>query len=753
MVDFAGGLCCPVVTDVEGKSSLAKAGEFVGDIASYIEQDSDGLHVIRFLVDGIHCGGCIQTIEKALGEIDGVVDARVNLSTSRLVVRWEQDKVPATLFVSKLAGLGYRAVPYNAEQLEKGRDSREKSLLRAMAVAGFAAANIMLLSVAVWAGNVSDMGPYTRTFLHWVSALIAIPAVLYAGRPFFNSAMAVLKQGRTNMDVPISLAVLLATGMSLSETMRGAEHAYFDSAITLLFFLLIGRYLDTRARSKAQATAEQLISLNAVAVTVQNEDGSVTVVPPATVRADQKVLVAVGEKVGIDGTVISGKSDIDTSVISGETVPQVVGPGDKVFAGMLNVSGPLTLRVDAVGESTLLAEICRLMEHAEQRKARYVGFADKVARAYAPVVHTLAALTFAGWLIWGSIGWQESLMVAVAVLIITCPCALGLAVPVVQVVASGRLLRNGTLLKSGSALERLSQVDTIVFDKTGTLTIGRPSLRRHTGDYCDDDLDLAAAAAQHSKHPLAQALSSAAIGRDTVAHDLDVQEIAGCGLTWEMPDGTYKLGARRWIGIEEDQSAGPELWLGYPGGRTVCFRFDDQIRPDAKPVIEWLQDKNIDVLLLSGDRKATVENTARDCGIATWQAECSPADKANTLETLARDGKHVMMVGDGINDAPALASAFVSMSPTTAADISQNAADIVFQGSRLQPVIDAMKIAVSSERLVKQNFGLAFAYNIVTIPLAMMGFVTPLLAALAMSSSSLVVISNALRLNWTGKRG
>lgn len=752
MVDFAGGACCPVVTDVEGKSSLARAGEFSGDISTYVEKGADGDHIVRFLVDGIHCGGCIKTIEDALNSIDGVVEARVNLSTSRLFVRWSNEAISANEFISKLATLGYRAVPYSAKQLEKGRDEREKALLRAMAVAGFAAANVMLLSVAVWAGHVSDMGPHTRTFLHWVSALISIPAVLYAGRPFFNSALAVLKQGRTNMDVPISLAVLLATGMSLSETMRGAEHAYFDSAVTLLFFLLIGRYLDTRARSKAQATAEQLVSLNAVAVTVVNDDGSMSVLPPSDVRAGQKVFVAAGEKIGIDGTVLSGRSDVDTSVISGETVPQSVAAGDKVFAGMLNVNGPLTLCVDAVGESTLLAEICRLMENAEQRKARYVGLADKVARAYAPVVHTLAGLTFGAWLLWGSIGWQDSLMVAIAVLIITCPCALGLAVPVVQVVASGRLLRDGTLLKSGSALERLAQVDTVVFDKTGTLTIGRPALKEVGQNFTREDFATAAAMARHSKHPLAQALVASFGEGLSVMHAADVQEVPGCGLTREVAEGTFRLGSRRWVGVAEDQDAGPELWLQYPDGRVVGFKFDDCMRTDAKSVVKYLKGKGLEVMLLSGDRQATVASIASECGISDWRAECSPADKAQTLEQMGKEGRRVMMVGDGINDAPALASAFVSMSPTSAADISQNAADIVFQGDRLSPVIDSLQVALRSERLVKQNFGLAFAYNIVTIPLAMAGFVTPLIASVAMSSSSLVVIGNALRLNWGGKQ-
>ena len=439
--------------------------------------------------------------------------------------------------------LGYRLVPFDPEKLDAAEAVRERELLRALGVAGFSAANVMLMSVAIWAGHSQGMGPATRDLLHWVSALIAMPAILYAAKPFFRSAWSALKSRRTNMDVPISIGVTLATGMSLAETIRGAEHAYFDSAITLLFFLLIGRYLDMRARGRARSAAEHLLSLNASAVTVLDEDGGSRVVRPEQVAVGMAVLVAAGERIPVDGRVADGVSDIDTGLISGESVPGAARPGDKVFAGTLNLTAPLRLDVTAVGEGTLLAEIVRLMEMAEQGRARYVALADRVSRAYAPVVHLTALATFLGWVFIAGTAWQPALLNAIAVLIITCPCALALAVPVVQVIASGRLMRQGILLKSATALERLTEIDTVVFDKTGTLTEGRPEL--HAGGLSDSDLRLAASLAASSRHPLARALCRAVPG---VAVAAGVREIPGSGLALDGPDGEIRLGSRRFTG-------------------------------------------------------------------------------------------------------------------------------------------------------------------------------------------------------------
>jgi Cu2+-exporting ATPase len=716
------------------------------DVAPYARKAEDGRAELHLMVEGAHCGACVQRIERRLAKFPEIDHGRLNLTTKRLTVRWRGDTARARTFADAVERLGFKVVPFDPDRQAAGEHREERELLWALAVAGFAAGNVMLLSVSVWAGHFQGMGEATRTLLHWFSALIALPAILYSGRPFFRSAGRALKAGQLNMEVPISLAVTLAAGMSLFETIRGGDHAYFDSAIMLLFFLLVGRFLDRRARGKARSAASRLLALRADAVTVVDDDGRQQVLPPDRVRPGMRVLVAAGERVAVDGQIESGRSDVDTGLITGESVPGAVGPGDTVFAGTVNQTAPLRLAVTAVGENTLLAEIVRLMELAEQRQARYVALADRVARAYAPTVHLAALGTFLGWLFLSGIAWQTAMMYAIAVLIVTCPCALGLAVPAVQVIASGRLMRGGILLKSATALERLRQVDAVVFDKTGTLTRGRPELMVAEADPAA--LKEAAALAGASRHPLARALRRAA--PDVPAAD-GVREVPGQGLALDTPGGEVRLGSRAWCGVPEDEDSadqiGPEMWLARPGHGPVRFAFADPLREDAADVVAALKARGLWVGLLSGDRAPAVRDAALRLGIDNWQAGCKPADKTDRLEALAAEGRSVLMVGDGLNDAPALAAAHVSMSPSSAIDISQTAADAVFQGGRLAPVIETMDLARRADGLVKQNFALAFGYNVVTVPLAVAGFVTPLIAALAMSASSIVVVSNALRLS------
>lgn len=744
--DFAGGTCCTTLIPT-GSAAQAFEREREQAAYAYVRHGEGADNELFLLVDGIHCGSCIQKIERTLNSLTGVVRARVNMSTGRVVVGWNGDELDPSRIVAAIDAIGYRAVPFDPEKLTKGTSERERQLLKAMAVAGFAAANVMLLSVSVWAGAFQDMGPYTRSLMLWVSALIALPAIAYSGRPFFQSALGALKAGRTNMDVPVSLAVILAAGMSLSETMRGAEHAYFDSAVSLLFFLLIGRYLDSRARGRARAVAENLMSLNAKAVLVEFMDGQTKVIAPEHVQAGMIARVAPGERIPVDGEIVDGRSDVDTSLITGESIPETVGPGKTVYAGTLNLSGALRLRIKAVGEGTLLADIARLMENAEQRKARHVALADRIARWYAPVVHILAASTFLGWWLFAGLGWQDSLLIAIAVLVITCPCAIGLAVPVVQVVASGLLMRRGVLLKSGSALERVAEVDTVVFDKTGTLTLGRPKLDCENPIWNERDRLFAASLAANSLHPLSRALVASVSG--PVEARSGVREIPGCGLEWEGPDGLWRLGSSSWLNQEadrDDKGIGSELWFVRPGKQAVRFMFHDTLREDAADVVAYLKSKGLRVCLISGDREGSVRDAARQAGIEEWSYGNTPEQKVARLDEMEAEGRRVLMIGDGMNDAPALAKAHVSLSPTTAADISQNAADIVFQGVKLSPVILCMDMSRTTRLLVRENFLLAFMYNIFTVPLAIAGFVTPLIAAIAMSSSSLIVIGNALRL-------
>jgi P-type Cu2+ transporter len=756
VLESMGGDCCDIGAAAIMASTASAERQpqdltTIADPAAFVRETADGHHSLSLFVDNLQCAACIRTIENGLRTLPGVTEARVNMSTRRVAVEWLGEKTTGQEIARTVASLGYPLAPFNPAQVQKSKASEQRRLLASLAVAGFAAGNVMLLSVSVWSGLVTDMGPATRDMFHWVSALIALPAVAFAGQPFFRSAFSVLKAGRMNMDVPISLAVILASAMSLHQTFLGREHTYFDAAIGLVFFLLIGRYLDFQSRAKARETAEHLVGLSAVAATVIDENGQRRAIPASDVTAGLIVFVAVGDRVPVDGEIIDGRSDVDTSLVTGETLPRDVAPGCGVYAGTLNLTAPLTIRATADGEHTLLAEIVRLIEHAEQGRARFVRIADRAARIYAPAVHILALATFLGWWLIGAAPLEVSVLHAVAVLIITCPCALGLAVPAAQVIASGVLFRRGILVKSGDAFERLAEVDTVVFDKTGTLTTGDLELA-NAADISPEHLSIATKLAEHSNHPLSRALVRS--GQVSESTALEVSEFPGRGLQGTVGGNTVRLGSQAWCDAHtacrdmdgENMDAGPELWLKIDDGEPICFQFVDQSRADAGTVIQGLNTLGLQVMLLSGDRSIVAGKMAEKLGIENWQGECLPTDKIRVLEKLHQEGRKVVMVGDGLNDAPALAAGHASISPATAADVAQTAADFIFQGDKLKPVLTAIRVARRTHALVKQNIAIAVGYNIFAVPIAVLGFASPLVAAVAMSSSSLLVTLNALRL-------
>jgi Cu2+-exporting ATPase len=593
----------------------------------------------------------------------------------------------------------------------------------------------------VWAGNASDITPETRDFFHWASALIALPAAAYAGRPFFTSAWRALRSRALNMDVPISLGVILALGMSLVETAQHARDAYFDSAVMLLFFLLIGRALDHAMRRKTRAVAGNLAALKAETAH-RFAGGELVSVPIAALRAGDRVLVKPGERVPADGSVLGGASEIDESLITGETARRKVAAGATVYAGSLNYSGTLTMRVTAADRATLLDEIERLLEQAASAKSRAMRLADRAARFYAPMVHLTAAATFAGWWLAGA-SLHDAVVTAIAVLIITCPCALALAIPAVQVVASGALFRAGVILNAGDAIERLGEADTVVFDKTGTLTLPEP--RVVNADAVDPELlQMAARLALSSRHPLAQALA-----RESASHipyDI-VTEEPGQGVRAILGGTEARLGSAAFCGVAPVAAGKPgasQIYLVY-GSRAATIAISQKLRPDAVEVVEALRKRGLTLHILSGDRADAVRPVAAALGIAKWLADVKPAEKIAFIDALKRQGHRVLMVGDGLNDAPALAAAQVSLSPIAAADVTQAQADAVFLGERLKPVLDVVTIARRARGLMKQNLWFAAIYNMIAVPIAIFGWITPLIAALAMSGSSMMVTLNALR--------
>ena len=722
------------------------------DWSSFARRGPDGLLGIDLAVEGIHCAACMGTIERGLAGLPDIAGVRVNLTQRRVRVAWRGGDAAAAAcdgdaVVDALARLGYRAHPFDPGRADIADGAEMRMLMKCLAVAGFAAMNVMLLSVSVWSGNVTDITPETRDLFHWVSAAIALPAAAYAGRPFFLSAFRALKARRLNMDVPISLGVTLALVLSLVQTQRSAEHAYFDSAVMLLFFLLLGRVLEAAMRRRTRATAENLAALRSVSATRIDADGRIREVPLSAVAIGDRILVGPGERVPLDGIVAAGRSAVDQSLVTGETAPAPVGPGTAVHAGTLNGEGALTVEVRAAAGETLLDRVNALLDGAMAARSRSVVIADRVGRAYAPVVHLAALSTFLGWMAFGA-SWETALVVAITVLIITCPCALALAVPAVQVVASGALFRAGVLLNAGDALERIATVDTVVFDKTGTLTLPEPRIANR--DAVPVELVAAAAGlAAASRHPLAAAIAAAV---PEAALPTDLVETRGKGVAATIGGVPALLGSPAFVGATGEAAA---VAAAHPLASLVAVRLGDRppaviaidqaLRPDAFAVVAELKARGLAVAILSGDRPAPVAAAAAALGIADFAAGVDPAEKIARIEALKAAGHRVLMVGDGLNDAPALAAANASLSPASAVTLAQAAADAVFLGDRLAPVVAALDIGRRARRIMIENLGFALAYNLLAVPLAIAGLATPLVAALAMSSSSLVVTVNALR--------
>ncbi|MGC1586626.1 MAG: heavy metal translocating P-type ATPase [Rhodomicrobium sp.] len=701
------------------------------------------VQTVTLAVENMVCGGCMRKVENALAGVPGVISARANLSAKRAtVVFGNQQAAGAGTLIDALGAVGFHAAELAPEAIETQQDNGRRFLSR-LAVAGFAAMNIMLFSVSVWAGAGADDS--THALFHWISAIIALPTVAYAGQPFFSSAWEALKRLRLNMDVPISLAILLSTAMSLVQTIRGEGQVYFDAGVTLLFFLLIGRYLDARVRTRARGAAENLLSLKAQWAYVIGSGGSVERLPSRLVEPGMRIAVAAGERFPADGVIVHGATSVDESLITGETLPREAQVNATVYAGSVNLGAPVEMEARAAEADTLLAQIARLMETAEQARGRYVRLADRAAALYAPAVHTLAALAFAGWMISGA-GWAYSLTIAIAVLIITCPCALALAVPAVQVAASARLFDRGILLKAADGLERLAEVDTVIFDKTGTLTAGVPSLASGAA-IGDADLKAAAALASSSRHPYAQAVVAAARQRfGSVQAASGAEETPGAGLRRFSEAGEERLGSASWCSVAPEEAASASLWYARPGAKPIAFKFEDRLREDAGQTVAALKGADYRIVLLSGDREASVTAAAGAAGIADWHAGLQPQEKIERVDALKAEGHSVLMVGDGLNDAPALAAANASISPSTAADVSQTASDAVFQGAKLMAVVELLATARKARAMAFQNFAIAFGYNVLFVPLAVAGLVTPLIAAIAMSTSSIIVTVNAFRL-------
>jgi len=718
------------------------------DISEFLTENDDNSFEILLLVQGIHCAACIWLIETLLSKQENVIKARINLSQRTLFLKFSGDKSCGNKLVNLVEDIGYKVLPFNKEAIDHQEKKYNDDILKSLAVAGFGAGNVMLFSLSLWFDSASQMGEATRSLLHIFTSIIALPVLIYSSRIFIFSAYKSIKAGVANMDLAISIAVILTAINSFIQTKDGASHVYFDSAIMLVFFLLIGRFFEAKARKKAFNIVSEFALLSASFSRVEEGD-KIKTLPIAKLKKGMILNIGVGEKIAIDSEVISGESEIDSSLIDGEILPKRVSKGSYLYAGMLNISAPIRIRAVQEVKNSFIAKIISLLNGIENSKNSFVKLSDKLVKFYLPAVHLISFITFLFWL---STGWKNALTNAVSVLIITCPCALALAIPIVQSIAISNLIKKSVLVKAGDALEILNKAKNFVFDKTGTITTGEFDLVKIINlkngleiskSNCMAHLKIAASMAKHSRHLISKSLLKSYDG-DLL--NFDVKEEKGFGLL--SRDEKYFLGRKEFCKIKTDfHTTGFVKAYAKFGEDELLFLFKDKLKDDAKTVISWLQEKGKNVILLSGDNEDVVTKVANELAIKSYYFEQTPISKLDFLKELKSKKEGVVMFGDGINDAPSLLAADVSVSFSKASDISQNIADVIIHKNKLAPIFDLLGCSKKSIRLMKQNLCFALIYNMTAIPFAFFGFVTPLIAALSMSFSSLLVLFNSLRIN------
>ncbi|NNE88445.1 MAG: cadmium-translocating P-type ATPase [Silicimonas sp.] len=683
------------------------------------QYDPGSIPTHHLVLPTIHCAACIRTVENTLASLPDIRSARVNLTQKRVAISATAGADPSP-WIDALAKVGFEAHEID----DQGPPAGDDYILH-LGVAGFAMMNVMLLSVAVWSGAEG----VTREFLHWISAAIALPAAAFCAQPFFRSAWPALKARRLNMDVPISLAIILACGMSLYEVVQGGQHAWFDAALSLTFFLLAGRVLDQRLRRAARSAADNLSALEPSRVTCV-EDGVRRSRPIAEVRQGDALWIAAGGRVPVDCTLCKSTAAVDRSAITGESDPITCAAGQPLYAGDILLNGPHTLSATRVGEDTTLRRIAQLVATAEAARGKFRSLADQAAAVYTPAVHIISAAAFLGWLIaTGDI--RMSLNVAIATLIITCPCALGLAVPAVSVAATSLLYRSGLLVKSDTALERLAKVDTVVFDKTGTLTERRLKV---PADMTEAHRQVLRAIAEASQHPLCRGLAKT-MTDVTPAHLEAISESTGEGVRALWGDTEVQLG----------RGSLAKATVFQVGDVTYEMASEEQMLPGAEASVAELKARGMDVWMVTGDSGENADRIAGLLDIKEVRANLRPEEKIDLVKSLQSNGATVLMVGDGLNDTAALAAADASIAPSSALDASRNAADINIVSGDLTKIATALRISRAARSRMLENFAAAGIYNAIAVPIAVAGFATPLAAAIAMSASSITVVLNSQR--------
>ena len=724
----------------------------------YVHRLDSDTSEVSLILEGITCAACIWLNEQTIAALPGVLQVQVNYATQRALVRWDDERIKLSEILQAIRRIGYRALPYNAQQQQESHRAERRRQQRRLAVAGLFGMQVMMLSISLYAGAWSGMEQSFEQFFRWLSLGLTLPVVGYAAIPFFNAAWRDLKQRRVSMDLPVSVAILVAFSSSCLATWNAAGEIYFDSVVMFVFFLSASRYFEAMARQRCAASVEQMAqSLPLIATPIDSNGVAQAVVPAATLAIGDRVLIRPGETVPADGVLVDGFSALDESLLSGESNPRDKQPGDSLLGGSINVTHPLQMEVTAVGANTVMAEIQRSIERAQADKPPLARLADRIAARFISLVLLIVVAVASYWWFAGSDQWFE---IALAVLIVSCPCALSLATPTAISATLGRMQSRGLLIKRSMAMEKLNHVTHVVFDKTGTLTQGKPVLKQVL---CTKTLDaaeclaIAASLEQHSAHPLAQALLHAA-DRSGVHEVTAIVSTAGGGLCGAIDGQQYCIGNYDFI-RQQTRVDMPTDWLTSIASEAVTavfltranealamFTFVDEMREDALATVASLRALGKSVLLMTGDRAPAARLVAAQAEIDDWRAQMSPQQKMEAVQSLQAEGAKVLMVGDGINDAPVLAAADVSIAMAGASSLAKVNADIVLMRDRLQGVEQLFDMATRTRRVIRQNMSWALLYNFGAIPAAAMGLVAPWFAALGMSLSSLLVVINAMRL-------
>jgi Cu2+-exporting ATPase len=724
----------------------------------FIQSPGGNLREASLMLEGITCAACIWLNEQTIAGLPGVEQVRVNYATQRALVRWDDSRIKLSEILQAIQKIGYRALPYNPHQQQELHRRQRRQQQRRLAVAGLFGMQVMMLSISLYAGAWSGMEDDFQQFFRWLSLGLTLPVLFYSATPFFVSAWRDLKRMRVAMDIPVSLAIGIAFLSSTMATISGHGEIYFDSVVMFVFFLSASRYFENMARQRCAASVEQLVqSMPIMATRLTPAGDAEEAVPAATLAIGDRVLIRPGETVPADGEIVSGFSAFDESLLNGESIPLDKGQGDRLLGGSINVTNPLTMEVRAVGADTVMAEIQRTIERAQADKPPLARLADRVAAGFISIVLLIVTGVAIFWWIYDADRWFE---IALSVLIVSCPCALSLATPTAISAALGKMQTAGLLVKRGSALEKLNRITHVVFDKTGTLTQGKPMLRQVI---CNPEfnrescLRLAATLEQHSEHPLAQALLRE-YGAVNSNAGSQISSIAGGGIRGRIDDEDYLIGSIEFI-THQTGAEIPPPWLEQIANTAVTavvlargdtvmamFTFVDDLRDDAQALVESLRRMGKSVILMTGDRIAAARRVAELTGIDDYRAQMSPQAKVAAVQALQSENASVLMVGDGVNDAPVLSSANVSIAMGGASSLAKTSADIVLIANHLQTVARAFDMASRTRRVIKQNMAWALLYNFGAIPAAAMGLIAPWLAAIGMSVSSLLVVLNALRL-------